>query len=685
MRPLGSMHPGRLLWVAGVLGAALVASAATGATGGFDGAVINTPQAGSGALVAQVAANSATCVSSGDAVASDSKPCPTPLLPEGAIPAPTAPLTGTATVSDLGSSSGTGMLTGAACGALGAADASGNGDPGLIYQGVAGAAGPFAGSRSLAFDGSTGWVQTASSHNGNSPITEMAWFKTTGEGTILADTNSQSNTGQTGWDRQVWVDGAGNLVYGVYPGSIQEVVSLAAYNTGQWYFVVASVGPAGEQLYVDGALAAPVNTGATSAQNYPGWFHIGWGSEQYWPNAPASAYFGGAIADAAIWAGQLTAAQVSALYGAATSQATFANAVKSETPAPLAFWPLQNTGYIYPDAIPGGASTFPDASGNGNTGTGEGGVTQGSAGPYPGGLAASFNGTAYVETTNASNPQVLSESVWFNTTSGGVVMGMTNLQANAAPNEWDRAIWLDASGQVVYGDYPGSTQEVISPGSYANGAWHLAVAEVGPAGEQLYVDGALVASNATDTTPQSYDGWWHLGWGNEAPGWPNPPASNYFSGSLADAAVYGTQLTAAQVSSLWVATSQAAAASAVLALSPTSFWTLGQSNAGVCGSVGLSVQETSGTTTTCLVPAGAGACPALTGSGDQTLESMAGQALNLQSIAGGATVQLTFRLAQEGTIPSGYVGLHPTLPLSSSLVSPGWVGMVSCPVESLVL
>lgn len=680
-----SMHPGHLLWAAGVLGTALVASAATGATGGFNGAVINTPQAGSGALVTQVAADSATCVSSGDAVSSDSEPCPTPLLPAGAIPAPTAPLTGTATVSDLGSSSGTGMLTGATCGALGASDASGNGDSGLIYQGVAGAAGPFAGSRSLSFDGSTGWLQTATSHNGPSPITELAWFKTTGEGTILADTSSQSNSGQTGWDRQVWVDGAGNLVYGVYPGSIQEVVSTAVYNTGQWYFVVASVGPAGEELYVDGALAAPVNTGATSAQNYTGWFHIGWGSEQSWANAPTSAYFGGAIADAAVFAGQLTAAQVGALYAAGTSQPTFASAVESGTPAPLAFWPLQNTGYVYPYAIPGGTSTFPDASGNGNTGTGQGGVTQGSAGPYAGGLAASFNGAGYVETTNASNPQVLSESVWFKTTSGGVVMGMTNLQTNAAPNQWDRAIWLDAGGQVVYGDYPGSTQEVISPGAYANGAWHLAVAEVGPAGEQLYVDGSLVAANVTDTTPQSYDGWWHLGWGNETDGWPNPPNSNYFSGSLADAAVYGTQLTASQVSSLWVATSQTAEASAVLALAPTSFWTLGQSNAGVCGSVGLSIQETNGTTTTCLVPALAGACPALTGSGDQTLESMVGSALSLQSIAGGASAQLTFRLVQEGTIPSGYGGLHPTLPLAASLASPGWVGMVSYPLESLVL
>ncbi|MHB1501630.1 MAG: LamG domain-containing protein, partial [Candidatus Dormibacteria bacterium] len=674
---------------AGALGAIAMATAATGAVGGLTATVTQSTGVSSGALVGQVTTAGTPCTSSGPAIVSDMQACGGSLLPPGVIPTAATPLSGTATLTNLGTSSALGAIRGGACGALGASDASGHGNPGLVYNGVTGAAGPFAGSGSLTFNGSNGWVETTAAQVDPSPVTEMAWFKTTSQGTILADTNVQSDSGPSEWDRQLWVDPSGHLVYGVYPGSIQEVVSTARYNTGQWYFVAASVGPAGEQLYVNGVLAAPVNSGATSAQSYTGWFHIGWGSEQSWPNSPITPYFGGAIADAAVIPAQLSPAQILTLFTNATSQAAFAGSVTALSPSPLAFWPLQDSGYVYPSPIPGGTSgsvSYPDSSGNGNTGSGLGGVITGMPGPFSGSPAAGFNGgSAYVETTTASNPQTLTESVWFRTTGGGVLMGLTNVQTSSPPSNYDRAMWLDASGQVVYGDWPGQTQEVVSPGSYNNGAWHLAVAEVGPAGEQLFVDGSLVASNSAYTVPQSYLGWWHLGYGNESQGWPNPPTSDYFSGSLADAAVFGTQLTAAQVADLWAASSQPAELALTLSLAPNSFWTLGQRSSGVCALVGVSAQLVSGATTDCLIPAGRSACPALAGAGDSTLAQHANASLSMASLGAGASVQIVFTLVQEGIVPGAYLGLHPTLPLQLSLARSSWSATLSYAAESLVL
>lgn len=583
-------------------------------------------------------------------------------------------LSGTATLSNLGTVSGQGSLTGGACGALGARDTTGQGNPGLIYGGVTGTTGPFTGSSALSFDGSTGWTETTKSYINPTPVSVAAWFKTTGSGTIVGATNVQGNTGQANWDRQLWVDNAGNVVFGVYNPTFEEVVSPGTYNNGAWHLAVATIGPVGEALYVDGSLVA-TNATPTAAQNYTAWWHIGWDSENTWPNAPTSAYFAGMIADVAVFPVQLTAANVSGLYGAGTSQTTYSAAVGAL--APTSYWPMQNTGYLYPYAIPGGPAltspSYPDISGNGNTGTGQGGLTLGVSGPYSDGGATSFDGsTGYVGTTTATNPQVLTEAIWFNATVGGVMLGLTNQQTNAIPTAYDRAIWMDSSGQVVYGDQPGAMQEVVSPLSYNDGKWHLAVAEVGPTGQKLYIDGVLVASNASYTAPGNYSGWWHIGYGYETTGWPNPPSGNYFNGSLADAVVYGSQLTGSEINSMWTASGEGEEVNAMLALSPASLWTLDGSTSTICGYTGISVQTTTGGTSTCLLPSGAGVCPTLNGSSDATLTSLAGKKLNLGTITGGGAVSITLATAQEGAVPAAYVGLHPTLSINLQLANVQW-------------
>ncbi len=64
-------------------------------------------------------------------------------------------------------------------------------------------------------------------------------------------------------------------------------------------------------------------------------------------------------------------------------------------------------------------------------------------------------------------------------------------------------------------------------------------------GMKLYVDGALVASGAV-TGSQSYNGFWRVG-GDNLASWPGQPTSSYFAGSIDEAAVYTSELSAAQV------------------------------------------------------------------------------------------------------------------------------------------
>ena len=120
---------------------------------------------------------------------------------------------------------------------------------------------------------------------------------------------------------------------------------------------------------------------------------------------------------------------------------------------------------------------------------------------------------------------------------------------------------MDGNGRIWFGVYNGG-DFVISSGTGLNdGAWHMAAATLGAAGMHLYIDGVQVATNA-QTSGEATTGWWRVGCGNLSgwsDGWtgPNTPpasttASNYvFRGSLDEAAVFTTQLTAAQIAFLY--------------------------------------------------------------------------------------------------------------------------------------
>ena len=181
-------------------------------------------------------------------------------------------------------------------------------------------------------------------------------------------------------------------------------------------------------------------------------------------------------------------------------------------------------------------------------------------------FAYSFNGTnQYVASTVAyNNPTEFTVSIWFKTTSttGGKLIGFGNAQTGGSGG-FDRHLYMNDLGQIYFGVYPNAVRTINSTSVYNNGVWHMATASLsGTNGMKLYVDGVLVASDATTVSGQDYIGYWRLAFDNTG-GWTSQPSSNYYNGSLDDALIYHTELTASQVATLYSSTSSASSSSPV--------------------------------------------------------------------------------------------------------------------------
>ena len=172
------------------------------------------------------------------------------------------------------------------------------------------------------------------------------------------------------------------------------------------------------------------------------------------------------------------------------------------------------------------------------------------SGGVVGSAASSFNGssTSIVSSSSTSVlPAQLSEELWFktNTTRGGKLIGYGN-KKNTNSGSHDRHVYMTNAGKLVFGAYPGAVKTITSPQSYNDNTWHHMVATLGTDGMKLYVDGALVASDASVTNGQNVTGYWRIG-GDTVSGWPSAPSSAFFSGQMNDVAIYPTVLSAEQV------------------------------------------------------------------------------------------------------------------------------------------
>ncbi|MCM3501328.1 LamG domain-containing protein [Microbacterium sp. P26] len=202
-----------------------------------------------------------------------------------------------------------------------------------------------------------------------------------------------------------------------------------------------------------------------------------------------------------------------------------------------------------------------DISGNGRTATWrKPPTTSSSIGCRRDSPAASvtFDGSQCLYVPGRLEPQTFSLEAWFSTTSApsGKIVGFGTDPAPENENHWDRHIYLDANGRIVYGNFPDAYALITTPAgrSYADGKWHAVVATLSSSGMQLFVDGALVGTDGT-TRGQWYDGYWKFGcgktdfWTSQTGPAAGDPA--FFTGSIQYGAIYNRVLTAAEVEDHW--------------------------------------------------------------------------------------------------------------------------------------
>jgi len=649
-----SMRPRRgvgLLAAAPVLTALLALAGPVlqaGATGFGASITDQTSTLAAGTLIQSSTTQGAACYStgagSGGTVISNAATCST--NPFGATPRLSNAATQRATFSVRQVGTATPSSASAAlssCGPQEVVTAAGHGDTGVVFGGAApGAlASTPAGTpqgRSMSFSSATtGFVTTATKRTAPGTLTEIAWFKapTTGFGGVLiAFSPDQGATPNTTVDRAIWMDKTGHLVHGLLVTGFKytEQVTGGTYDNGKWNMVAVTDGVSGEQMWVDGTRVNDAAGRKSIGNTVAGYFHIGGSPLTTWARAPTHDDWQGTLARVAVLPTEITQTEVTTLYDA--NGATYASDLAALDPT--GNWPLDDAGdQVYSGALTGlgigaASSRYADVTGNGDTATPQGAVTPTATGPL-GSSAIAINGSA---TSNLTTPRSfaspgntgsgLTEIAWFkasSTSPGGSIMGFTTKETTvtATTVHWDRQIWMKSTGTLVYGIYPNAIEEVSSgTNTYDNGKWNMVAASYGPGGEQLWVNGVEVGSGPS-TVAQTYTGWWHIGYSRSTVGWPTPPSRQDWNGSLGQVAVIPKQLSGTQIASLDADTTTTSFEKGIKVTAPTAYWPLTSTTvlgtSPLCADIGVTVQSGS----TCVYPAGAGACPTPT-----TTHSLAG-------------------------------------------------------------
>lgn len=403
-----------------------------------------------------------------------------------------------------------------------------------------GAAGVVAGDPDTAstFDGTdTGRIASNRAQMSRQTFTVEAWFKTTTRagGKILGFGNLATGNSAR-HDRNIYMNTSGQVLFGAYPGTTRTLQSPTALNDGAWHHVTGTLGADGMSLYVDGKRVAS-RADTVSALAFDGYWRIG--GDSTWSG---SRNFAGSIDDVAVYDRPLTAVEVdshyvlsgrtSALPAAPTD--AYGKAVHEDDPD--LYWRLGEAS----------GTTAADSGVRNITGAYRNGVVLGQASGVVGttNTSARFDG---VNDTMASNVQFVSPSaftqeLWFSTTSttGGKLIGFGSAASGLSTN-YDRHVFLDATGRLTFGVHPGGPVAITSPTAYNDGAWHHLVASQSAAGMRLYVDGVLVGSNA-EARAQTYNGYWRVG-GDSS--WNGLPA--YLAARIDEVAVYGRALTGDEV------------------------------------------------------------------------------------------------------------------------------------------
>ncbi|MFF4084138.1 LamG-like jellyroll fold domain-containing protein [Streptomyces sp. NPDC001777] len=173
-------------------------------------------------------------------------------------------------------------------------------------------------STAIGFNGSNQYAYSNRRHSQPARFSVETWIRTTTTkgGRIIGFSNLTMQN-STQYDKHVYMRDDGRLVFGVKSGSTRTVTTPSAYNNGAWHHVVATQGPGGMALYVDGKLRAS-SALYTGNEKYDGYWRVGGDNLNGWPSRPTSNFFAGQVDETAVYPTALSSAQVGAHYALRT-------------------------------------------------------------------------------------------------------------------------------------------------------------------------------------------------------------------------------------------------------------------------------------------------------------------------------------------------------------------------------
>lgn len=170
----------------------------------------------------------------------------------------------------------------------------------------------------MGFNGTSQQVYSDHRQTVGSSYTLETWFKTntTRGGKLIGFGNNQDRNSNN-YDKNIYMTNTGRIFFGVNPGSAKTVSTglFDTFNDNKWHHVVATQGPAGMALYVDGQSKGTLNV--TGSQQIEGYWHVGGDNLAGWASRPTSNFFAGQIDETAVYPKVLTEAQVKNHYNLA--------------------------------------------------------------------------------------------------------------------------------------------------------------------------------------------------------------------------------------------------------------------------------------------------------------------------------------------------------------------------------
>ncbi len=154
------------------------------------------------------------------------------------------------------------------------------------------------------------------------------WFKTDttagDKAGVLAAYGKPGGSEDDATDRVLYLDSQGRVTFEVYPGAYHFRNSTTDYADNKWHMATATLGAAGQCLYVDGHLAQACDPAVTTAYQTSvamfwrfGYAYLSDGFQGITDGNIEQRAFTGYVDDVAVWTRQMSASEIQSMYRAA--------------------------------------------------------------------------------------------------------------------------------------------------------------------------------------------------------------------------------------------------------------------------------------------------------------------------------------------------------------------------------